>query len=126
MSVLLGVILLFAVLSLVAAAVQASAMLRLAPAHEQLDSFMPLGWWKFGQLERKAGPAAAPHLLIYKRAVIAFVVFLLLGLALSGWTVNRQQGSGSASLEGRPLIQTADLYLFSRVALVPGAPTLRS
>ena len=81
MNVLLGVIALFAILSLVAAAVQAAAMVRLAPAGERLGAFMLLGWWKFGQLEQKAGPAAAEHLAIYKRAAIAFITFIVLGVA---------------------------------------------
>lgn len=84
MSILLGVIALFAILSLIVAAVQAVAIVRLAPAGERLGSYMLLGWWKFGQLERKAGPAAAPHLNIYKRATIAFLVFIVLGVVLSG------------------------------------------
>lgn len=84
MSILLGVILLFAVLTLVVAVMQAVAIVRLAPASEKLAGFMPLGWWKFGQIAQKAGPAAAEPFNIYKRAVIAFLVFLLLGLVLSG------------------------------------------
>jgi hypothetical protein len=97
MSVLLGVIVLFAVMCLVVAVIQAVAILRVAPASEQLGSFMPLGWWKFRQLEAKAGPAAAQPLNIYKRAVIAFCVFLVLGLILSGWTVNQANSAASAS-----------------------------
>ena len=117
MSVLLGVILLFAVLTLVVAVMQAVAIVRLAPASENLAGFMPLGWFKFRQLEQKAGPAAAQPLNIYKRAVIAFIVFLALGLVLSAWTVNR----GPA--------QTADSGFntdLRRVATMPGAPVLES
>jgi hypothetical protein len=114
MSVLLGVILLFAVLALVMAVTQAVKIVRVAPAGEQLAGFMPLGWWKFRQLALKAGPAAAEPLNIYKRAVIAFVVFLLLGLVLSGWTVS--QGNGSAD--------TAFNTDLRRVAPMPGAPKI--
>lgn len=114
MSVLLGVIVLFAVLTLVVAVMQAVAIVRLAPASENLAGFMPLGWWKFGQLGQKAGPAAAQPLNIYKRAVIAFLVFLLLGLVLSGWTVNQAGGS----------IDTAFNSDLRRVATMPGAPKI--
>ena len=84
MSVLLGVIVLFAVFTLIVSVMQAVAIVRAAPPAENLAGFMPLGWWKFRQLDAKAGPAAAANLVIYKRAVVAFVVFLLLGLVLSG------------------------------------------
>ena len=133
MSVLLGVILLFALLTLVVAVIQAVAIVRAAPASENLAGFMPLGWWKFSQLEAKAGPAAAPSLTIYKRAVIAFVVFLLLGLILSGWAVNQAPAPASASVEPRlitdPRVIPAQFAFnteISRVAIMPGALILES
>src|SRR3546814_445840 len=101
MSVLLGVIVLFAVLALVVAVIQAVAIVRAAPAGADLAGFMPLGWWKFSQLEAKAGAAAAPSLIIYKRSVIAFIVFLLLGLFLSGWVSNQTPAPATASAEPR-------------------------
>ncbi|MGB3339175.1 MAG: hypothetical protein WBA73_18520 [Devosia sp.] len=131
MSVLLGVILLFAVLTLIVAVMQAVAIVRVAPASENLAGFMPLGWWKFRQLEQKAGPAAAQPLNIYKRAVIAFVVFLLMGLILSGWAVNQAPSSASASAEPRlindPRVIPAEFAFntdLRRVATMPGAPKI--
>ena len=56
MSVLLGVILLFAVLTLVLAVMQAVRIVRVAPASANLAGFMPLGWFKFRQLEQKPAP----------------------------------------------------------------------
>ncbi len=126
MSVLLGVVLLFAVLSLIAAAVQAKAMVRLAPAGERLASFMPLGWWKFRQLESKAGPAASAHVSIYKRAVIAFLVFLVLGLVLSGWSAGQRPAPATALLDVSSASQFAFNTEISRVATMPGAPILES
>lgn len=133
MSVLLGVIVVFTVLALVVAVMQAIAIVRTSPAGENLAGFMPLGWWKFNQLEAKAGPAAAPALTIYKRAVIAFVVFLLMGLILSGWAVNQAPPAASASAEPRlindPRVIPADFALnidLRRVATMPGAPNLES
>ena len=128
MSVLLGVISLFAVLSLAVAVVQGLALVRLAPAGERLGSFMPLGWWKFRQLATKAGPAAAEPLNIYKRAVIAFLVFLVLGVILSGWTVNQRTAPVTAAM-APTLTDTVDFAFssdFRRVAVMPGAPILRS
>ncbi|MBU1335187.1 MAG: hypothetical protein KJ944_19485 [Alphaproteobacteria bacterium] len=133
MSVLLGVITLFAVLTLAIAVMQAVAMVRVAPASERLASFMPLGWWKFRQLEAKAGPAAAHPLNIYKRAVIAFIVFLLLGLALSSWTINQAPALDSASAQSGlindPRVIPAEFAFNTdnrRVAIMPGALLLES
>jgi len=133
MSVLLGVVTLFTVLALVVAVMQAVAIVRVAPPSEKLGSFMPLGWWKFRQIEAKAGPAAAEPLNIYKRAVIAFVVFLVLGLILSGWAVNQAPRPASAAVEpwlineaGVIPVDFAFNTEFSRVAMMPGAPVLES
>ena len=128
MSILLGVIALFATLSLVVAAIQAAAIVRLAPASERLGSYMLLGWWKFGQLEQKAGPAAASHLNIYKRAAIAFMVFVVLGVALSGWASNQAPAPASASaspqLINDPRVIPAEFAFnidLRHVATMPGA-----
>ena len=128
MSILLGVIVLFAVLCGIVAAVQAVAVVRAAPAGENLAGFMPLGWWKFSQLEAKAGPAAAQQLTIYPRAVIGFVTFVLLGLILSGWTINQTPAPASASAEPRlindPRVIPAQFAFNTdtrRVATMPGA-----
>ncbi|SMQ64798.1 hypothetical protein SAMN06295905_1063 [Devosia lucknowensis] len=82
MNVLLGVVLLFAVLSAVLAAVQAVAISRMAQAGEWRGWLF--GWWRFADVEQRAGLAGEAQAAIYKRAVIAFVVFVLLGLLLSG------------------------------------------
>jgi len=98
MSILLGVIAMFALLTLVVAVVQAMAMVRLA-AQPGLAALFPFGWWKFGALEMQGGAQALPHLVVYKRAVIAFLVFVVLGLVLSGWAANtRAVPTGIAAL----------------------------
>lgn len=122
MNALLGVIVLFTVVALAIAIVQAVAIVRLAPASEQIGSFFPLGWWKFGQIEAKAGPQAAGPLAIYKRAVIAFVVFLVLGLILSGFAANRPAPAESTTA----VIQSHPEIPARRVAAMPGAPSLES
>ena len=127
MSVLLGVIVVFALLTLGLAVRQGLTIVRLAPPSAQLGSFMPLGWWKFDKLDAMAGPAAAAHLPIYKRAVIAFLVFLVLGLVLSGWAASRtSSAAATASIEGRlpstPYALASDLR---RAAPQPG-PILES
>ena len=131
MSMLLGVIAGFALLSLVVAVMQAVKMVQLAPAREELGSFMVLGWWKFARLEAKAGPAAAQHVEIYKRAAIAFLIFIVLGVILSGWVVNQrpvQPAGTTADLINDPRVIPADLAFntdLRRVAM-PGAPLVES
>ena len=130
MSVLLGVIVLFAIVTLFVAVQQAMAMVRVAPKNAQLASFLPLGWWKFAALEAKAGPDAASYLTIYKRAVIAFLVFLVLGLILSGFSVNRSADITTAQSSISDLRVSAQLaftqFPARRVAAMPGAPSLES
>jgi hypothetical protein len=123
MTVLLGVIVVFALLALLLAVQQAVAITRMAPAGARLGSFFPLGWWKFGQIEARAGLAATARLGIYKRAVIAFIVFLVLGLVLSGWMAGR---SGTASADqaslSQPITPSSFLVVARRAALWPGVP----
>jgi len=131
MSVLLGVIADFAILSLLVGVWQAVMMVQQAPVGERLGSFMLLGWWKFAAVQAKAGPAAASNVEIYKRAAIAFLVFIVLGVMLSGWAVN--QGSGAqASITSRlindPRIIPAEFAFntdLRRVAM-PGVPLSES
>ena len=131
MSMLLGVIAGFALLSLVVAVMQAVKMVQLAPAREELGSFMVLGWWKFARLEAKAGPAAAQHVEIYRRAAIAFLVFIVLGVMLSGWAVNQSrvpQTGTTSELINDPRVIPAELAFntdLRRVAM-PGAPLVES
>lgn len=127
MSVLLGVILMFAALTLTMAVVQAVAIVRVAPASENLAGFMPLGWWKFHRLTAKAGPAAAQPLTIYKRAVIAFLVFLLLGLVLSGWSVSRSPAaSADTAFTFADPISVAQFKTLRRAATMPGNSIVES
>lgn len=133
MSILLGVIALFAVLALALAVMQAIAIVRLAPPSEKLGSFFALGWWKFGQIEAKAGASAASNVAIYKRSAIAFVVFIILGLILSGWATNAPAPPSNAAAQPRLItdprvipVQFAFTTDLRRVATMPGAPILES
>jgi hypothetical protein len=133
MSVLLGVIVLFAALSLIIAAAQAAAIVRVAPVGARLASFLPLGWWKFRQLRAKAGPAAARPLNIYMRAVIAFLVFMAMGLIVSGWTLIQTPAPDAAASAPKLIndwrVIPAEFAFNSdlrRVAIMPGALMLES
>jgi hypothetical protein len=130
MSILLGVIVLFAVLSLIVAVMQAVAFIRLAPAGAQLGAFMPLGWWKFRRLRAKAGTAAEQPLKAYMRAVIAFLVFIALGLIVSGWALV-QAPTADMAATSHPIndwrvipAQFAFNIDHRRVATGPGAPKM--
>ena len=122
MTILLGVVLLFAALSAVLAAVQATAISRLAPAGEWRGWLF--GWWRFAEVEQRAGLAGEAQAGIYKRAVIATVAFVILGLILSGWAVN-QRPSGAAQAEPKKLNGwRVDYAAYSPNSLLrPVAPT---
>ena len=89
MLILAGVLGLFATLSWIIAVIQAVRIVQLAPKGEKLGSYFALGWWKFDQIQAKAGPASAPVLETYKRSVVAFLVFVILGVILSGWMASQ-------------------------------------
>ena len=129
MAILLGVIALFALVTLLLAVQQGRAIVLAAPKSAELGPFMVLGWWKFRQLKIKAGPAAAPQLMIYQRAVIAFLVFVILGVILSGWTASRPQATTVSLLE-TVAVPTQFAFIVEmparRVAEMPGAQLLES
>lgn len=130
MTVLLGVVLMFAILSVALAAAQASAISRLAPAGQWRGWLF--GWWRFAEIERRAGLAGEAQAGIYKRAVIAALAFVIIGLILSGWMVN-QRPAGAVAIVPKTLngwrIDTAALFpnfLFRPVASMPGAISVES
>ena len=130
MTILLGVIALFALVTLLLAVQQGRAIVLAAPKSAELGPFMVLGWWKFRQLKIKAGPAAAPQLMIYQRAVIAFLVFVILGVILSGWTAGRPQANATVSLLETVAVPSQFASIVEmparRVAEMPGAQLLES
>ncbi|MCS6758020.1 MAG: hypothetical protein MO852_02125 [Candidatus Devosia euplotis] len=126
MSILLGMIAVFAILSLVVAVRQAVKIVRLAPASAALGPFMVLGWWKFATLEARVGLATAADMAIYKRAAVAFLILIVLGMMPSGWAAN--QSVPRASAEGASITDpgnTPTAFTFNtdlrRVAM-PGVP----
>ena len=55
----------------------------LAPKGEKLTACSDLGYWKFAQLETRFGPAVAPHLIRYRRAILVFMATICAMLVLS-------------------------------------------
>lgn len=132
MSVLLGVIAVFAVLSWIVAVIQAVAIMRLASREGHSWGDFLIGWWKFDAIRAKAGPDSESYLSIYKRAIAAFIFFLLLGLVLSGWMTSQRSQPASTAETGMindPRVIPATLALNPdnrRAATVPGALILES
>ncbi|UYO00360.1 MAG: hypothetical protein KIT02_03830 [Devosia sp.] len=130
MSILLGVIVLFAILSATLAGMQAIAINRLAPAGEWRG--WVLGWWRFDEIAQRAGLGGEENAAIYKRAVIATVIFVVFGLVLSGWTLQqRPQGAahiGQYTFDGgqNDIAAVTNNAIFRPVAPTPGATFVES
>lgn len=131
MGILLGVIMLFAILSGALAAGQAVAISRMMPASGPGAKDWLFGWWRFDRITGWAGLSGEEQAAIYKRAVIACLAFSIFGLILSGWAVNQRQGAATVGavsqsdwrvLPARP----AEHFEIRRVATMPGAPILES
>ena len=84
MTILAGVVAVLALLTLAVAVREAMSVVRLSPKAQGLGGFFLLGWWKFKDLAAKSGPEAKPHLAIYQRSVIVFVVLVVIGVVLGG------------------------------------------
>jgi hypothetical protein len=130
MNILLGVVLLFAILCAAIAALQAVAINRVAPRTAWRGWL--LGWWRFSEISQRAGQSAATQANIYKRAVIACLVFVVFGLVLSGWTIN-QRPAVTAALDHEILngqrfdaAGLTDTSYLRPVAPMPGAISLES
>ena len=131
MSILLGVIMLFALLSAILAAGQAIAISRLAAASGPSWREWLFGWWRFERVAGWAGLSGEVQAAIYKRAVIACLVFVILGLILSGWVVNQRQATVATSAlindwRVLPAAQFAEQFELRRVAPMPGTTILES
>ena len=103
MQILAGIVALFAILSLALAIREAIAIVRLSPASTGLRNYFLLGWWKFGELEKRIGPDARPHLMIYKRCVVAFVAFVIVGVVLGGLSSNMASRAATVAERDAPI-----------------------
>ena len=63
-------------------AISVVQLLRLAPKGQKVRVYGKLGWWNMTDIRAIVGPAAEPHILAMKRAGIAFVVCVLVGIGL--------------------------------------------
>jgi hypothetical protein len=103
MQILAAIVALFAILSLALAIREAIAIVRLSPASTGLRNYFMLGWWKFAELEARIGPDAQPHLMIYKRSTIAFVVFVIIGVVLGGVSSNMAARAAAVAERATPI-----------------------
>lgn len=130
MTILAGVIAVLALLTLAIAVREARAVVRLSPRGQGLGSFFLLGWWKFKAIEAKAGAEAKPHLAIYQRCVIVFVVLVLIGVVLGGLSARTAPAAATVAEQPEPIhdprvipAQFANLIPFpaSQAAVMPQA-----
>ena len=131
MTILLGVIALFALLSAAVAVVQAMAISKLSPAGKWQD--WTFGWWRFDAIAARAGLSGEEQAAIYKRAVIACLVFVIAGLLLSGWASSQRAIATSTAAVQHKMTdwrvlpaRFAETNLLRRVATMPGATILES
>ncbi|MDV3250657.1 hypothetical protein DevBK_04840 [Devosia sp. BK] len=131
MGILLGVIMLFALLSGALAAGQAVAISRRASVSGPSPRDWLFGWWRFERISGWAGLSGEVQAATYKRAVIACLVFITFGLILSGWVVNQRQGPAQVSAVTSTdwhvrLARLAEHFDIRRAADMPGALILES
>ncbi len=131
MTILLGVIALFAILSAAIAVVQAVTISKLSPAGKWQD--WTFGWWRFDAIATRAGLSGEEPVAIYKRAVIACLVFVISGLLLSGWASSQRANATSTAAMQHKMTdwrvlpaRFAETNLLRRVANMPGATILES
>jgi hypothetical protein len=130
MTILAGVVAVLALLTLAVAVREAMSVIRLSPKGQGLGNFMLLGWWKFKAIEAKSGPEARPHLAIYQRSVVVFVLLVIVGVVLGGFSARNTPAAATVAeqpqLTNDPRVipaQFANLIPFpaSRAAAMPQA-----
>ena len=103
MTILAGVIAVLAILTLAVAVREAMAVVRLSPQSQGLGGFFLLGWWKFNAIAAKTGPEAQPHLAIYQRCVIVFVLLVVVGVVLGGFGARIAPAASTVAEQTGPL-----------------------
>ena len=83
--ILISVIGLLAVFSWVIAVISAIRIVGLAPKGQRIRNYVRLGWWRFGEIRTDLGEAAAPHITTYQRAVTAFLMLIVAGIAVGSF-----------------------------------------
>lgn len=133
MNILLGVITLFALLSGILAVMQAFAISRMAPASDRSWPGWLFGWWRFERVSARAGLSGEVQAGMYKRAVIACIAFVVLGLILSGWAVSERKSEMTAAdltpAKGARIpaaSRIAEMSMLRLEAFTPGATMLES
>ena len=80
--IILSVVAVLAVFSWIIVAISVVRILMLAPKGKKVAVYGNLGWGKFDDIRAIVGPAADPHIRAMKRAGIAFVACVLIGMGL--------------------------------------------
>ncbi len=77
MTAIVTVLFLLAAGAWLVAVVSALSLVGMAPSGGRFDTLMDLGWWRFGAIEARIGPAAQTHLSRYRMAFMAFFLIVL-------------------------------------------------
>ena len=84
LSILIGILGLFAVVAWVVAVMSAIQIVRLAPAGEKLRTYGRLGWWKFDAIRQQIGAAVDLPIRSYQRSFVAFFICVLASIVIGG------------------------------------------
>jgi hypothetical protein len=84
LSIVIGILGLFAVVAWVVAVMSAIQIVRMAPAGEKLRTYGRLGWWKFDVIRQQIGDAVDLPIRSYQRAFVAFFICVLASIVIGG------------------------------------------
>ncbi len=80
--IILAVVAMLGVFAWIIVAISVVQLLRLAPKGQRVRVYGKLGWWNMADIRAIVGPAADPHIRAMKRAGIAFVACVVIGIGL--------------------------------------------
>ena len=82
LGIVLGVVALLGAFAWIIVAISVVQLLILAPKGQKVAVYGKLGMWNMTDIRSIVGPAADPHIHAMKRAGIAFVACVLVGIGL--------------------------------------------
>ncbi|MEO7222258.1 MAG: hypothetical protein ABIY37_07275 [Devosia sp.] len=82
LGIILAVIATLGLFAWIIVAISVVQILILAPKGQKLAVYGKLGWWNMTDIRTIVGPAADPHIRAMKRAGVAFIVCVVIGIGL--------------------------------------------
>lgn len=80
--IILGVVALLGFFAWAIVAISVVQLLVLAPKGQKVAVYGKLGMWRMGDIRTIVGPGADPHIQAMKRAGVAFLVCVVIGMGL--------------------------------------------